>query len=405
MPKAKSFHQPSSSSIGGLALISGSRGSLQLRRITTSGRWIPEVDGLRFVAILAVICFHIWGQTSHVIGPAASAHYALFTAILGNGDRGVPLFFVISGYILSRPFLEQHLLGGRKVSLSAYFIRRITRLEPPYIASLLLFTAAFMVYPGVPFQQQLPHLVASTFYVHGFTFGTISTINFVAWSLEIEVQFYVVAPLLGMLFAVRNSIGRRSLLVALMLFCGSFHLWAHGLWLMTVFNYGHFFLAGFLLADLMTSWPRKQHRKGQHDIAWDLVGLVGWPTIFLLPRVDATMQFLPFLILPVFLSAFYGRIGNWIFRREAIALTGGMCYSFYLIHMLVISVAFKATRHLLRFDDLLLNYAIQFVALSLCIYPICTLFFVLIERPCMERNWPQKLWSRLRGAPVPEQVG
>lgn len=368
---------------------------MQLQRITAGGRWIPEIDGLRFIAIVAVICFHIWGQLSHVTGSLTLRPGEMGVArMLQNGDRGVPLFFVISGYILGKPFLEQYLLGGRPVRLGSYFIRRLTRLEPPYILSLLLFTAAFMVYPGVPFRLQLPHLVASVFYFHNFAFGTISTINFVAWSLEVEVQFYILAPLLGTLFAIRNSLLRRSVLVALVLLCGAFHLVAHGLWRMTIFNFGHFFLMGFLMADLMASRPAGTGPQLRPSPGWDVVGLIGWPTIFLLPRVDATMQWLPFLILPVYLSAFYGRVGNWFFRRKWVALTGGMCYSFYLIHMLIISVAFKATRHLVRFEDVMLDFVIQFAALGVCIYPVCTLYFVLIERPCMDSAWPRKLWSR-----------
>lgn len=366
---------------------------MQLRRITTTGRWIPEIDGLRFVAILSVVCFHIFGETvSHPLTPVVvQPRYGLLVTLLGNGDRGVPLFFVISGYILSRPFLQQHLLAGRRVDIGAYFLRRITRLEPPYILSLLLYTAAFMVYPGVPFREQLPHLIASVFYVHNLAFGAMSTISFVTWSLEVEVQFYILAPLLGLIYTVRNTVLRRSIFLALMLFCGSFHLFAHGVWLMTVLNFGHFFLTGFLMADIMASQPEQPRR-----LAWDAMSLAVWPIIFLLPRVDATLEWLPFVILPAYLAAFYGSASNWVFRRPWIALTGGMCYSIYLLHTLVISIAFKATRHLIRFDDFLLNLVVQIVLLGTAIYLVSTAYFLVVERPCMDSRWPQELWGRLR---------
>ncbi len=367
--------------------------ALQLRRITTTGRWIPEIDGLRFVAIVGVLAFHIAGQMvsrSGIIVPRQH-RYDLLEQLVGGADRGVPLFFVISGYILAQPFLRQHLLRGRVVSLGSYFLRRITRLEPPYILSLLLYTAGFMVYPGTPFHTQLPHLLASMFYLHNLTFGGMSTINFVTWSLEIEVQFYIIAPLLGMIYAVRNTLARRTVFLALILFCGAFHLFAHGLWLATIFNYGHFFLTGFLMADLMARQPGQPRR----FLAWDAVSLVLWPTIFLLPHVPATLQWLPFAILPVYLAAFYGPISNWFFRQPWVALTGGMCYSFYLMHMLVISIAFKATKHLIRFHDFLLNYVVQLLTLGTAIYIVGTLYFVFIERPCMDPEWPQKLWRRL----------
>jgi peptidoglycan/LPS O-acetylase OafA/YrhL len=369
---------------------------LQLRRITTTGRWIPEIDGLRFIAIAAVLCFHMSGQTisraGHIV--ATQGRYDLLLRLLGNGDRGVPLFFVISGYILARPFLREHLFDGRAVSLGSYFLRRITRLEPPYIISLLLYTVGFMVFPGTPLLTQLPHLLASVAYLHNLIYGSMSTINFVTWSLEIEVQFYILAPLLGMIYAVRNTLARRSIFLALILFCGSFHLFAHGLWLSTIFNYGHFFLAGFLMADLMKD-QSAQLDQPRRFLAWDAVSLACWLLVFLLPRVDATLQWLPFVILPAYLGAFYGPISNWFFRKPWVAITGGMCYSFYLMHMLTISIAFKATRHLIRFDDLLTNLLVQFLTLGSCIYIVGTLFFIFIERPCMDPEWPQKLWRRL----------
>ena len=134
----------------------------------TSGSWIPQIDGLRFVAITSVLLFHILGQLSERTGHsiAIQPRYHLLTQLVGNGDRGVLLFFVISGYILARPFLRQHRMGGKRVALGAYYLRRVTRLEPPYILALLIYTTAFVGF-GVPLQAMLPHLAASTFYLHG----------------------------------------------------------------------------------------------------------------------------------------------------------------------------------------------------------------------------------------------
>ena len=67
---------------------------------------MPEVDGLRFVAIVSVALFHLMGEVltraHHVV--AVQPRYDLLVQLVGNGDRGVRLFFVLSGYILARPF-------------------------------------------------------------------------------------------------------------------------------------------------------------------------------------------------------------------------------------------------------------------------------------------------------------
>ena len=90
---------------------------LRLRRITSGASWIPQIDGLRFVAIVSVVLFHLGGQVS-VRGPKMLLvpHSVYWLGVMqGNGDRGVVLFFVISGYILARPFLRQHRLEGHPV--------------------------------------------------------------------------------------------------------------------------------------------------------------------------------------------------------------------------------------------------------------------------------------------------
>ena len=94
-------------------------------------------------------------------------------------------------------------------------------------------------------------------------------------------------------------------------------------------------------------------------------------------------------------------ISNRFFRTPFVALAGGMCYSLYLMHMLIISVVFKATKHLAIFNDFLLNYALQVATLGVSIALFGALYFVLIERPCMDPQWPAKAWRRIHRAVGP----
>ena len=70
----------------------------RLRRITSSGDYIPEIDGLRFVAILSVVLYHLYGFL-----PNSGAGLPLQPAV-SHGYRGVNLFYVISGFVLALPF-------------------------------------------------------------------------------------------------------------------------------------------------------------------------------------------------------------------------------------------------------------------------------------------------------------
>jgi peptidoglycan/LPS O-acetylase OafA/YrhL len=98
-----------------------------------------------------------------------------------------------------------------------------------------------------------------------------------------------------------------------------------------------FFMVGFLLADL-----RATRTESQTNRWWDLVSIIVWIAIFAIPSKQITFL-LPPLILLAYLATFNGPVSRQIFRTQWIALTGGMCYSFYLMHMLVISSMFKLT--------------------------------------------------------------
>src|SRR5205814_1945469 len=138
---------------------SGLRGWLAgFRRITTSGNYIPEIDGLRFIAIASVVLHHV----------------AFEMAILNNrpegfarlGVYGVELFFAISGFVLAAPFASYYLCGGPRVRLGQYFLRRLTRLEPPYLLALILIYLLCVIVSNANPVEWLIYLGASALYVH-----------------------------------------------------------------------------------------------------------------------------------------------------------------------------------------------------------------------------------------------
>src|SRR5688572_17811102 len=100
-----------------------------LRRPTASSHYYPEVDGLRFVAIAIVIISHVYAawqyQPSEAAANAASAAQwpALVTFFLKRNDMGVLIFFVLSAYVISMPFVRAARTGAR-LSLKNYYLRR-----------------------------------------------------------------------------------------------------------------------------------------------------------------------------------------------------------------------------------------------------------------------------------------
>jgi peptidoglycan/LPS O-acetylase OafA/YrhL len=385
-------------------------------RETSGGAFVPVVDGLRFVAIAWVVLYHISGYVAeklynangHVIQGLSGDSVYRFSSV---GFFGVQLFFVISGYILALPFARQHLVeGAKKVSLWQYFVRRVTRLEPPYVLNLvILFVLLLMVKGGDPLAL-LKHLFASMFYVHGVVYGEPSVINGVAWSLELEVQFYILAPILTMVFIIRQIWLRRGVLIAAIVgmaclqeFAG-LPLWkGFALW-----NQLHYFLVGLLLAEFsLTSWKGKTP-----NVLWDVLGSVGWVGMFasILWFIRPGTEVHGFgvhlascgAIVLAYCGAFRGKALSWLFSRPMLYLIGGACYTLYLWHYVVISAVGRVIQRFVPSSgEVGLDILVYTALLTPAILGVGAVFFLLVEKPCMRRDWPQRVWRKVFGGKAP----
>ncbi len=360
---------------------------------------MPEIDGLRFIAIVSVVLFHLAGELRLRSGGLATLEprYAELFRWVGNGDRGVLLFFVISGMILAMPFARHALAGGKQVSLRKFYMRRVTRLEPPYLLSMLLFTGMVAFYGHGHLQPGFgKHAAASALYLHSLIYRQMSPVNPVTWSLEVEIEFYLLAPLFMQLLRIPGKTLRRSALAAGVLVIGLAQAYWHGYKYDIYLTYSvQYFITGLLLADifvldlqtLKTSW------------LWDLAALASLAVMFGMPNDRwYAHTVLPLPIAVLCLSAMRSRVFRSVVATPWIAVIGGMCYSIYLLHFAFIAAFFKFTRHLLLPQfDFLTDYLIQVVVLGVPVLVCCVVFFVLVERPCMDPDWPGKLWHRITG--------
>lgn len=141
------------------------------------GSYLPELESLRGWAILLVVGFHYFG----ILGLAARPDNPAWITLLGGGNTGVTLFFVLSGFLLARPFL-QGLRSGQQVSIRRFYSARFFRIVPLYYAAVLL--AWFMT-------QKAVALKALLFVPIGFQAFPFSV---PWWSLCTEIQFYLLLP-------------------------------------------------------------------------------------------------------------------------------------------------------------------------------------------------------------------
>jgi peptidoglycan/LPS O-acetylase OafA/YrhL len=376
-----------------------------LRRITTSGRFIPEVDGIRFIAIGAVILFHLNGYMLARVADAYPDHSTSWLARLAlHGDYGVQLFYVLSGFILGLPFARMHLLGGPPVRLRAYFLRRVTRLEPPYLLNLLLMFAALVLFKGASATVLAPHLAASAVYQHSLIYGEMSLINGVAWSLEVEIQFYVLVPLLTAVFTIRNAMARRSIIVAAIVAAALVHLIPGavlGRASMTILYFVGYFLAGFLLVDVyLVDWRERPTRHWR----WDLVAIVAWSAICWTVQNALVAAFaLPLLLVIAYASLFRGVAVRALLTHPVITTIGGMCYTIYLYHFVLLAAGGRFTMRLPMPGSYSGALTVQLILLGPVVIVASAVLFLLVERPCMRRDWPQRLVARIRGEPSSER--
>lgn len=149
----------------------------------------PHIDGLRAVAVIAVICFHA------------------FPGVLGGGFTGVDIFFVISGFLISSIlFREFGPVGAGGIGvIRDFYGRRIRRIFPSLILVLLAcYAMGYLLLPPGEFTRLSHQVTASAFFYQNILlsrdagyFDSSSSSNPLLhlWSLGIEEQFYLVWPL------------------------------------------------------------------------------------------------------------------------------------------------------------------------------------------------------------------
>lgn len=385
----------------------------RLSRITTPGRaFIPQIDGLRFIAIMAVIAFHVRAICSFHLRASpegTTVEGDPVNDIFSVGHLGVQLFFAISGFILSLPFARWRLAGDKPVSLRGYYVRRLTRIEPPYVIHLaLLFLLAALLWRHqgahrVDFGHLTwldftgRHILASLFYSNGFIYGTHPYPNIVLWSLEVEVQFYLLAPVLAQVFRLGNVWMRRAVLAGgiglLPLAAGPIANAMGNPYLAGFSLLGNlqFFFVGFLLAD----WQATLKAAPRRHLLWDGLALLAVWVVVWYRNSEWIYLALPVLIGIGFIAAFKGALTFRLLGIAWITTIGGMCYTIYMYHWLMISMLVRPVVHF-RTHILWLDLLICFVMMSAVIVAVCAVLFGLFERPFMRRDWPARVRDEVR---------
>ena len=157
------------------------------------------LDGLRGFAAVMVFVYHLrW-----MAGEPALVWLGIdWQQILTRFDSGVCLFFVLSGYLLSGRFWDTA-AEGRAPDVGRYFVRRLARILPAYWVMLCVFG---LLAPSTYTFWGAVAIVLQTLGLHTFADFTYKGVVPVLWSIGIELQFYVLLPIL---FWGTRSLARR----------------------------------------------------------------------------------------------------------------------------------------------------------------------------------------------------
>ena len=314
-------------------------------------RYIPAIDGLRAVAVIAVMLYHLG-----------------FTWIPG-GFLGVDLFFVISGYVITRLLLDSIQRSGG-LDLRAFYKARIRRLFPPLV--FMIFVT--IIYISIWAPETMRRFISDSPFAllggmnwwlvfrHTDYFDTISRPPLLqhTWSLGVEAQFYLIWPLI--LLLVLRQFGKAkipgaALLIAafsgIALLLVSFEVDAANASQVSHVYFGTdtHSIGLFLGAALAVSWVPQNLQEQVNRRAQDfidgigVIGFVGLLGVFLLVNEsDPTLYKLAFPLAGIFGCAILtsivhpaSRFAPILSSRVAVWI-GERSYAIYLWHWVVFQV-------------------------------------------------------------------
>jgi peptidoglycan/LPS O-acetylase OafA/YrhL len=357
-----------------------------------------RLDLLRALAAIEVMVFHVWSRDGESLPP--------LDAVLVNGHLGVVVFFVLSGFLVTRPFV------AGPVATLPYLVRRGARIIPAYVAALVGITllsgdAMFPTHAAayLTFTQNFdPDLLAM---------GPLGP----TWTLQLEMEFYLLLPLL---MVVVLAIGRRlpvaaSALLAMLGLASVFVYlttivspdpWVSSSGRLSLPAMAWAFVPGVLLAWTLGRWPHRTAALASGRVA--VLGMVCAATGWMLPQTAVV----PMGVQAIALAAGTALMIPWLARprtatdrvgvrerleRVLVGFGRTISYPFYLWHLSLIGLAMAWG---------LRGWAIVFATLLLGTL-VGGLSWHLVERPAMRlaRSMPdgRRRASPLAAEPVPNQ--
>lgn len=356
---------------------------------------ITSLDGLRALAVLFVFFRHNFfvftynAQTADIFSGPISWFYPLL-----NGWIGVDLFFVLSGFLITRPFL-----GEQKFSFKIYFTKRCLRILPAYIAVIFLCAAgAFPMYNiSYTSENLLIHFLFLQDYI-------ASQINPVFWSLGVEEKFYILAPFLIPAFYLFLQKRKKAVLFSI---ASSILLIGYVLRGISYFrvepeNYTEFFFTarapfhccleplavGILIAFLERFNPANGLFK-KHAAVIFFVGFISLVMLLASQNMLEKITAYDVFVQPVLIALIMGMLvcgavfggSPGIFKAKILQFISRISYSLYLVHIPLWPLSYFLTKSLIGNVDPFLFLGVFTGVFSIISLTAATCLHYAVERP------------------------
>jgi peptidoglycan/LPS O-acetylase OafA/YrhL len=157
---------------------------------------LVALDGLRGAACAGIVLLHVWMFDHGVVGGGGDKN--LLDLVIGELRLAVPLFFVLSGFLVYRPFVAAALDRRPAPSVRTYALRRAARILPAYWAAVI---GVFLLLRALDHPFAIPAAQLPTFllFAQNQDPATLGRLDPPMWTLCVEVTFYLLVPLVALL--------------------------------------------------------------------------------------------------------------------------------------------------------------------------------------------------------------
>lgn len=164
---------------------------------------VDTCDGLRAMAVLLVAWFHIWQQSWLFPGLNVFGREISLDPLVRSGYIWVDMMILISGFCLYLPWARMRWQGGQQRSTLDFYARRLMRIHPSYLLTIaVMFAVALATGAYYTKAHMLRDVLSHLTYTHMFFYDAYYSSNLggALWTLALEMQFYLIFPLLARAF-------------------------------------------------------------------------------------------------------------------------------------------------------------------------------------------------------------